>query len=182
MVSVSQNTNCRKGPGQAYKTLGALLVGEQAEDVGRSADNQNWIIKNPDGAGECWLWGYYATITGITANLPVITPPSLFDWSSNWTVFLGDNNFAFIDTMIVTINGKNFSAVIDEGGGDMTNLKGTVSDDFLTVSGTWTNTIGGNGSFAFFALGDTQFQGHDDQGVGWCGDRSGVVMPDPCYK
>ncbi len=89
MVSVSQNTNCRKGPGQAYKILGALLIGEQAEVVGRSADGQNWIIKNPDGAGECWLWAYYASVSGPTENLPIITPPPQFDWSGKWETFEG---------------------------------------------------------------------------------------------
>jgi len=76
-VSVSVATNCRVGPGTAYARVGALLVGEVAEVVGRSADGRNyWIIRNPDRPGElCWLWGEHATLTGIAGGLPVFTPP-----------------------------------------------------------------------------------------------------------
>lgn len=76
-ISVSVSTNCRVGPGTAFARVGALLVGESAEVVGRSADERNyWIIRNPDRPGElCWLWGQYATLTGVTAVLPAFTPP-----------------------------------------------------------------------------------------------------------
>lgn len=76
-VSVSVPTNCRMGPGTAYARVGALLVGEVAEVLGRSADGRNyWIIRNPDRPGElCWLWGEFATLTGSTGALPAFTPP-----------------------------------------------------------------------------------------------------------
>jgi hypothetical protein len=78
-VSVSVATNCRVGPGTGYARVGALLVGETAEVVGRSADERNyWIIRNPDRPGElCWLWGQHATVTGTAGALPVYTPPPL---------------------------------------------------------------------------------------------------------
>jgi hypothetical protein len=73
---VSVETNCRSGPGTAYGALGALLVGQSAEVVGRSASSDSWIIKLPSNpAITCWLWGQYATVTGNTGNLPIITPP-----------------------------------------------------------------------------------------------------------
>ncbi len=75
-VSVSVETNCRTGPGTVYDKLGILPVGQTAEVVGRSASSDNWIIKLPSNpAITCWLWGYYATVIGNTAGLPVITPP-----------------------------------------------------------------------------------------------------------
>jgi hypothetical protein len=76
-LTVSIATNCRAGPGTAYGRVGALLVGEIAEVVGRSADGRNyWIIRNPDRPGElCWLWGEHATLTGIAGGLPMFTPP-----------------------------------------------------------------------------------------------------------
>lgn len=44
--------------------------------VGRSADGNYWIIRNPDRAGElCWLWGEHAIVTGVPGILPVFTPP-----------------------------------------------------------------------------------------------------------
>lgn len=76
LMSVSVPTNCRSGPGKVYGRLGALLVGETAEVYGRDPTNQYWYIRNPDsGADFCWAWGEYATISGSTALLPVLTPP-----------------------------------------------------------------------------------------------------------
>jgi len=75
-VTVSVDTNCRLGPGTAYAIVGALAVGQSAEVVGRSASSDNWIIRLPSNlAVTCWLWGQYATVTGDTSTLPVITPP-----------------------------------------------------------------------------------------------------------
>ncbi|TSA47703.1 MAG: hypothetical protein D4R46_00715 [Chloroflexi bacterium] len=76
MVSVSVQTNCRSGPGPAYDILGIMNVGQTAEVVGRSVNNENWIIKLPSNpAITCWLWGQYATVVGNTAGLPIVTPP-----------------------------------------------------------------------------------------------------------
>ncbi len=75
MVSVSANTNCRKGPSIVYDNLAALLVGEEAEVVGKYTvtDPEYWIIKK--GSVTCWLWGEYATVEGDTSNLPEMVPP-----------------------------------------------------------------------------------------------------------
>ena len=75
-VTVSVPTNCRTGPGVVYDRVGGLQVGEVAEVVGRHADRNYWVIRNPSRPGElCWLWGEYATVTGNTSGLPVMTPP-----------------------------------------------------------------------------------------------------------
>jgi hypothetical protein len=75
-ISVSVATNCRVGPGKVYDRMGALLVGEVAEVVGRNPVGNYWYIRNPDQTnGFCWLWGEYATLTGNTSILPVYTPP-----------------------------------------------------------------------------------------------------------
>jgi hypothetical protein len=81
-VSVSVQTNCRSGPGDAYEILGMLNVGETAEVVGRNVyndgtpANDSWIIKLPSNPTvTCWLWGMYATVAGNTSGLPVISPP-----------------------------------------------------------------------------------------------------------
>lgn len=75
-ISVSVATNCRVGPGMAYDRVGALLVGEFAEVVGRNPTGNYWYIRNPDSStGFCWLWGEYATVSGNTVALPIYTPP-----------------------------------------------------------------------------------------------------------
>ena len=76
-VTVSVNTNCRTGPGDDYPIVGALVVGQVAEVVGRSASSDNWIVKLPGKTTTCWLWGYYAAVTGSTAGLPIIAPPPI---------------------------------------------------------------------------------------------------------
>ena len=45
MVSVSLDTNCRTGPGKIYDYLGALLVGEKAEIVGKNTTS-NYLSSN----------------------------------------------------------------------------------------------------------------------------------------
>ena len=76
MVSVSVGTNCRSGPRIVYDLIGELRVGESAEVIGKNTFSNYWIIKNPDAAGSCWLWGYYATVKGDTSGLPEIAVPT----------------------------------------------------------------------------------------------------------
>jgi len=75
-ATVSQNTNCRTGPGTQYDLIGALLIGQSAEVVGKNSASNYWIIKTPGGSGNCWLWGQYATVSGNTANLPEYPVPA----------------------------------------------------------------------------------------------------------
>ena len=75
MVTVSKDTNCRTGPGKEYDYLGALLIGETAEVIGKNTVTDYWIIKNPDRDGNCWLWGNYATVTGDVSKLPEAAIP-----------------------------------------------------------------------------------------------------------
>ena len=76
MISVSVPTNCRVGPGKVYTQVGALLVGQTVPVYGRTADGTYWYIRNPDAPNSfCWVWGYYATVTGLSAGVPVYTPP-----------------------------------------------------------------------------------------------------------
>ena len=189
MVSVSVDTNCRTGPGKIYDWIGALLVGEEVEVVGKSSDGQYWVVKNPDRAGECWLWANYASVTGPTTGLAEYTPPPtptpVIVWAGSWTTYnvAQDNSWNFNYPMTLSVNGSTLTGVVDLGGGQTVNLTGTISEDFLTVSGTWIGpTL--DGTFEFFALGPNQFQGNGDNGsqvFGWCGGRGGAGQPSPCY-
>lgn len=75
LISVSVATNCRVGPGRVYDRVGALLVGQTAEVIGRNQVSNYWYIREPTRNVTCWLWGEYATVTGNLAALPVFTPP-----------------------------------------------------------------------------------------------------------
>jgi hypothetical protein len=74
-ISVSENTNCRSGPGTEYLFKGVLTIGEYAEVIARSGDSEYWYITIPDIPDEgCWLWGEYASVEGVIDTIPVITP------------------------------------------------------------------------------------------------------------
>jgi hypothetical protein len=76
MVSVSVPTNCRVGPGKVYTMVGALLAGRTVPVYGRTPDGAYWYIRNPDVPNDfCWIWGEYATVTGLTSGVPIFTPP-----------------------------------------------------------------------------------------------------------
>ncbi|MEY2819548.1 MAG: hypothetical protein ACKOBL_06780 [Chloroflexota bacterium] len=74
-VTVSQNTNCRTGPGVQYDNIGALLVTQKATVVGKNTSTGYWIINNPGKTGTCWLFPQYATVSGNTANLQEYSIP-----------------------------------------------------------------------------------------------------------
>lgn len=76
VLKVSVPTNCRVGPGKTYDKIGVLEPGKTVNVIARNASSDYWVVENPEGSGTCWVWGYYATVTGATANVPVWSPPS----------------------------------------------------------------------------------------------------------
>lgn len=189
LASVSVSTNCRTGPDTIYDNIGALMVGEQAQVVGQTSDGTYWIIENPDGSGECWLWAYYATVVGPTDGLPMYTPPPsptpAFDWGGTWSVSRGpaSGGFYTVWTMTAAVSGKEFTGSVDILG-TMITFFGTISDDYMRVSGTWQEDPDETGPFTFYAVGNDQFNGNYSDGpdaFGMCGARGGAGYPDPCY-
>lgn len=88
MVSVSSATNCRTGPGSAYRLVMSLLPGEIAEVVAKSTVQNFWYITNPESPDEyCWLWGEFATVEGEVSALPVLTPEPSPTPSTGFTVY-----------------------------------------------------------------------------------------------
>jgi hypothetical protein len=77
MVTVSVNTNCRSGPSTVYDILGVMMVGHQAQVVGRSTLSDTMIIQLPSNLNvTCWLWAGNATVSGDTSGLPVFPIPA----------------------------------------------------------------------------------------------------------
>jgi hypothetical protein len=75
-LTVTVQTNCRSGPGEAYDILGVMNVGETAEVIGRSAANNYYIIHLPSNPSiTCTIWGQYATLTGGSSGLTVFNIP-----------------------------------------------------------------------------------------------------------
>ena len=75
LVGVTGDTFCRTGPGSVYDQQAVLNTDQQSEILARDPSGSFWYIANPDGRGECWIWGNYATPEGPTDQLPAFTPP-----------------------------------------------------------------------------------------------------------
>ena len=84
-VSVSNNTNCRSGPGVSYTQLDIVYVGQEVEVLGVDGSGAYYIVRSPNGS-ICWLWSHYAKLHGDNDSLTVMTPPALpqgiviYDW------------------------------------------------------------------------------------------------------
>ena len=73
-----QPVNCRFGPNVSYSILGALIVGRQAEVIGKSIDETWWYVRNPsDPSTNCWLSTDFIVIVGNVEALPVVSPPEI---------------------------------------------------------------------------------------------------------
>lgn len=75
MLEVEEPTNCRSGPGQVYEIITVFQPGAKAEIVGRSTENNWWLINNPFGSGTCWISAEFATVSGSESTVNVVTPP-----------------------------------------------------------------------------------------------------------
>jgi len=199
MVSVSEATNCRTGPGQQYEIVGTLQVGEQAEVVGVSQDGDYWVIALPRQTGQCWIIGIYATVTGDTSGLPILTPqllltatlgptldpaltPTLaatldYNWTGTWTTSQGLPG-ASHETFMVTLTQTNLTVTGSIEG--FIDLNGTLSPDGSTLTGTWSDPPA-SGPFEFKMINLNQFTGNiNNREYEWCGYRNNAGVPSPC--
>jgi hypothetical protein len=73
-----QPVNCRFGPDVAYAVVGALIVGRQAEVIGKNIDI-TWIyVRNPsDPSTSCWLYADLVNVEGNLEMLPVVGLPEI---------------------------------------------------------------------------------------------------------
>ena len=76
--SRGQPVNCRFGPDVSYAVIGALIVGRQAEVIGKNIDI-TWIyVRNPsDPSTSCWLFADLINVDGNLEMIPVVGPPEI---------------------------------------------------------------------------------------------------------
>jgi hypothetical protein len=73
-----QPVNCRFGPATSYAVIGALILGRQAEMIGRNQDSTWWYVRNPsDPSTSCWLSAEFVVTVGDVQALPVVNPPDI---------------------------------------------------------------------------------------------------------
>jgi hypothetical protein len=106
-VTVSADTNCRSGPSKDYDYLGALLINQSAEVVGKNTITGYWIIKNPERNGNCWLWGKYATVTGDVSKLQEFAiPPTPTPSAPETPKGLTANKICFFNGVTYNLSGS----------------------------------------------------------------------------
>lgn len=71
-----QPVNCRFGPETSYAIVGFLVLGRQAEIIGRTEDSSWWYVRNPtDPSTSCWLSAEFVDTMGDVQALPVVNSP-----------------------------------------------------------------------------------------------------------
>ena len=75
-IIMTGDTNCREGPSTHYGFVTLLLTGQTANVVGRDRDGYYWVVENPNGEGQCWVWNAYATPSGPISRVPILNAPS----------------------------------------------------------------------------------------------------------
>jgi hypothetical protein len=190
LVSVSQDTNCRRGPRIDYSYVTTITVGQQVEVLKTFPGANYVVVANPNGSGDCWLWLQYANQTDFSAyGLAVATQPAtptpsptpsptpVYNWTGTWTIYVNASTYA----MSVNQTGNSISATFDAGGGNTISLTGTLSANWQEASGNWTASAGPTGTFAFRMMDNlNQFQGNIDGTGPWCGSRNGAGAPGTC--
>jgi uncharacterized protein YraI len=76
-ISSTVNTNCREGPSSAWEIIGALMVGQTSQVLGRLYTNNWYLILDPkDATSSCWVWSKTTVIAGDLSQIPIIPMPS----------------------------------------------------------------------------------------------------------
>jgi hypothetical protein len=77
MLTVTESTNCRAGPGEEYQVIVIYTTGRELEIVGRYDPGNFWLVKsNESPNGTCWLWGEFVEVTGSYWTVSSVTPPA----------------------------------------------------------------------------------------------------------
>ena len=72
---ISENTNCRFGPGEVYERSGIASAGQTLEVFGVDPGGNFWFVSHPGKSDQkCWIWNKYVPPEGPTDQLPVYTP------------------------------------------------------------------------------------------------------------
>lgn len=185
VISVSQGTNCRSGPGNEYPVVAFVEPGVQLEIVGWEGYGVFYVVKNPQGGEDCWLWAEYATLEGDTSNLAKVeipnTPEGTVSWAGTWQMLIDGKTIP----VVLTQESKVIKGFFKIGDLDYS-FSGVVNADNTQVNGYYSDSDENEGQFIFsMVVGTTnQFQGMARPAAGkqfaWCGHRSGAGMPGTC--
>jgi hypothetical protein len=190
-VTVSQDTNCRRGPSISYGLVTTILVGQQVQ-VLKTFSNSYAVVQNPNGSGDCWLYLQYANTTDFSAySLVAATQPPTptntatatpdFDWDGSWNFQANGSPYNGVN---INQSGNSLSGSFMSAGNTIS-FSLTLSSNHQSASGTWTNSAGPTGTVQWMIK-----SGNHNQFIGsyvysgttyeWCGARPGSSIPSPC--
>lgn len=188
-VSVTQNTNCRRGPSVAYDLVTTINTGQQVQVLKTFSNSEYVVVQNPNGAGDCWLWLRYANTTDFAVyELPTATqPPTPTATPTPMPSFAGDtwtnrthkDASSFNNSIAFAVSGNSISGSTTWGAYNYT-FTGTLSANGQQASGTWTSSVPSNGSWSAYLLNNNQFNGTIGFDWSFCGWRGGAGEPSPC--
>ena len=116
------------------------------------------------------------TNTSTPTQIPTLQTGWAGEWKVNWQL---DNQTYVEGSLTVEVVDTDFTAsgVI---GGTNYSFTGRIIFDGETAFGNWTSATS-SGGFIWRDVGEGQFGGSRDNNFGFCGARSGVEPPNPCY-
>lgn len=188
-LSVSQDTNCRVGPGDEYDAVAFIDTSSTVEITGWDGYGYFYTVKNPNGGEDCWVWSEFATIEGDTSGLELVktppTPEPSASWAGTWLMKIDGKTY----NIVMQQDSKLVSGFFEKGGTDY-RFNGVVSGDANQVNGKFVyeddNGDEKEGRFVFSMIEGTynQFQGNANPNSGktwdWCGGRNGAGLPGTC--
>jgi hypothetical protein len=75
MLTVTDDTNCRAGPGTNYKIITTVPAGTALQIVAQYPGGTYWVVKTPDGKNQCWILAGLGKVSGSNPSiLPAMTP------------------------------------------------------------------------------------------------------------
>lgn len=74
--TLTQNGNCRRGPGQAYGVVTSLVAGSNVPIVAKNEDGTWWLVRIPTGE-LCWFSAVVGSQNGNPNAVPVATAQPL---------------------------------------------------------------------------------------------------------
>jgi len=123
--------------------------------------------------------GTTSTLSPTPTVTPTRTSTTQTGWSGDWTVFWEQADGSFLSgLMSVSVDGSDVTASVSVGE-DQYDFKGILNESITTIVGYWSGSLE-SGNFYWRTLGLDQFSGNLDRQFGFCGSRSGGVMPEPC--
>lgn len=74
MLTMTENSNCRSGPGINYKQVTVIPKNTTVVIIAAYASGNFWIVNPADGTDNCWVDATLGTVKGDTTTLPKVTP------------------------------------------------------------------------------------------------------------